>query len=111
MFIVASVLTRDHRADSPVEAERIVSLGGTITEAAGPDDKARVEGIIEVTRSFGNYQLKNYVRCEPDVSVYELLPEDELLVLATDGIFDVISPESAVRVLPHIWQLLFWLFS
>jgi serine/threonine protein phosphatase PrpC len=46
-----------------------------------------------VTRSFGDKEFKtvdkNYVTCEPDLTEYQLRAEDRLLLLATDGLWDV----------------------
>ena len=52
---------------------------------------SRVEGVLAVSRAFGDRRLKRYVTCEPDICEHVIQPEDEFLVLATDGLWDVVS--------------------
>jgi protein phosphatase 2C len=46
----------------------------------------------------GDYYLKPYVSAEPEVTAVERTEKDEFLVLASDGLWDVISNEAACRV-------------
>lgn len=46
----------------------------------------------------GDYYLKPYVTSEPEVTVTERTEEDEFLILASDGLWDVVSNEVACRM-------------
>lgn len=42
--------------------------------------------------------MKPYVSCEPEVTIIERTPGDDFLILASDGLWDVVSNETACRV-------------
>ncbi|KAK8358114.1 hypothetical protein V6Z12_A05G459100 [Gossypium hirsutum] len=69
---VAMPLSFDHKPDRPDELERV--------EAAG------------------DQYLKPFVICKPEVTVREVTNGDEFLILASDGLWDVVSNEVACRV-------------
>lgn len=95
----AFALTSDHTPARESERIRIESRGGEVTRnpRGGP---MRVNGMLAVSRSFGDVLLKPnaVVTSEPDVCVEPLSPADEWLIMATDGLFDVMSNQSAVDV-------------
>jgi hypothetical protein len=56
---------------------------------------------LAVSRSLGDAQFKEplpLVSCDPDVSVTLLRPGDTLLILASDGVWDVLSDQDAAEV-------------
>jgi protein phosphatase 1K len=65
-------LTTDHDPESIFEVERITTCGGRITwNPQSP--RPRVNGILEMTRSIGDVELKQYgVKAEPDVQQLEV---------------------------------------
>ena len=68
------ILTTDHVADNTDEAERVLKSGGSITyqgRERGSDKMARVDGMLAVTRSIGDYAYKPYVISYPDVLVFK----------------------------------------
>lgn len=71
----------------------VQDLGGTIT----CDDIARVEGVLAVTRAFGNNAMKRIVQAEPELREHVLAATDEFLVIASDGVWDMVSNDRAVR--------------
>jgi len=82
----------DHRASDPREKERIVKDGGQVS-------KERVGGSLSVSRSLGDHMLKDRgVSCVPDVSCSEV-GIGEALVIASDGLWDVIDDAEAGRIL------------
>jgi len=87
---VAEVLTEDHRATRDSEAERVESLGGFIL-------MKRVQGVLIVSRAIGDCKYKEYVTAEPDIMEYKICREDEFLILASDGLWDVVSAQEAVN--------------
>ncbi|KAK6158380.1 hypothetical protein DH2020_005694 [Rehmannia glutinosa] len=49
-------------------------------------------------RSLGDHYLKPYVTSEPEVTVVRRSESDDFLIIATDGLFDVVSNEIACEV-------------
>lgn len=56
----------------------------------------RVNGVMAVSRSLGDNRLKNLLIASPEISEYVLQASDDFLLLATDGLWDVVSPQEAV---------------
>uniref|UniRef100_A0A3B5L5F6 protein-serine/threonine phosphatase n=1 Tax=Xiphophorus couchianus TaxID=32473 RepID=A0A3B5L5F6_9TELE len=88
--------TQDHKPCNPREKERIQNAGGSVMIQ-------RVNGSLAVSRALGDYDYKcvdgkgpteQLVSPEPEVCVLERASEgDEFVVLACDGIWDVMSNE------------------
>ena len=53
----------------------------------------RVFGILAVSRSFGDHSYKRFVTARPYISRTELSENAEFVVIACDGVFDVLSDE------------------
>jgi serine/threonine protein phosphatase PrpC len=96
----AVLLSHDHRADDPVEMKRIDKAGGFCL-------KGRVVGVLAVARSLGDFGLKKYVIAKPHTQTHTLIsksdPEEHasnhdqyFVVLACDGLWDVITVQEAV---------------
>ncbi|KAL8232111.1 hypothetical protein R6Q57_001889 [Mikania cordata] len=58
----------------------------------------RVGGVLAMSRAFGNRMLKQFVVAEPDIQEQELCEEFELLVLVSDGLWDVVPNDDAVSL-------------
>lgn len=88
--------TQDHKPGLITERERIVKAGGYVSAQ-------RVNGNLAVSRALGDYEYKNVegmgpceqiVSPEPEIFVRERDDSlDEFLVLACDGIWDVMTNE------------------
>ncbi|XVF68844.1 hypothetical protein PTKIN_Ptkin11bG0033600 [Pterospermum kingtungense] len=87
-------LSSDHKPDRPDELNRIEEAGGRVIYWDGP----RVLGVLAMSRAIGDNYLKPYVSCEPEVTVTDRTAEDECLILASDGLWDVVSNETACGV-------------
>lgn len=59
---------------------------------------ARVGGILAMSRAIGDRFLRPFVIAEPEVTFTRRGPEDELLVLASDGLWDVMSNDMVYKV-------------
>jgi len=99
---VALRLTIDHKPSSCIEdVERLATLSppGFIK-----DD--RVNGMIAVTRAIGDHNMKRvgYVRNDIHFSMIELTPTDDYLILACDGVWDVIEDQAAVDIVRNSIQ-------
>lgn len=61
----------------------------------------RVQGILATSRALGDYPLKDkgLLTCEPDVLSFHLddLSGAQFALLATDGLWDVVSNENAAE--------------
>ena len=95
---IAIPLTKDHKPMSWNENKRIKKLGGTITHDV--DDDPRISG-LSVSRAFGDTNANPYVTHCPEIYDYELKTKDrkildKFLILACDGVWDVLSNQDAV---------------
>jgi protein phosphatase 2C len=73
--------------------ERVAAAGGTVLNNSG----LRVMGILQCTRAIGDKDLQPYgVTPVPDVVSLPRTGREEFLVLATDGLWDVMSNEVGV---------------
>ncbi|XP_011002618.1 PREDICTED: protein phosphatase 2C 37 [Populus euphratica] len=91
---VAIPLSSDHKPDRPDEMLRIQEAGGRVIYWDGP----RVLGVLAMSRAIGDNYLKPYVIPEPDVTLTERTAEDEFLILASDGLWDVVPNDTACGV-------------
>jgi len=80
-------LSKDHKPGSPRETKRINDLGGRVIYSG----RWRVEGRLAVSRGIGDSMLKKYITPDPDICEYDICPDDSFLVVATDGIWDVLE--------------------
>ncbi|KAE8736469.1 putative protein phosphatase 2C 24 [Hibiscus syriacus] len=87
-------LSFDHKPDRPDELARIEAAGGRVIFVNG----ARVEGILAMSRAIGDKYLKPVVTSEPEITFTKREPEDECLILASDGLWDVLSSDMACEV-------------
>ncbi|CAG9312743.1 unnamed protein product [Blepharisma stoltei] len=78
-------LSYDHKGTDPGEIDRIVSNGGYLI-------RGRVAGQLAVTRALGDHHLKTSgVSYEPYVSRRVITPNELFLVMASDGLWDVVN--------------------
>jgi len=92
-------LTSDHLASTNEgERARVVAAGGSITaDAAG---KLRVQGLIQVTRSLGDAAVKPFgVTATPETCIMDVGPDEAYLIVASDGMWDALADERAVRLI------------
>jgi serine/threonine protein phosphatase PrpC len=84
-------LTHDHKADSPSEISRIESAGGFVL-------RNRVLGILAVARSLGDQGMKEFVVGRPFLSETVIMDDDEFIIVACDGLWDVMSDQECVSI-------------
>lgn len=99
-------LSEDHKPNMPSERARIIEAGGTVTkQEVGPIVQFRINGHLNLSRSVGDLEYKKNINLQPDeqmicstpeVQVVERTPGDEFIILACDGIWDVLSSEEVV---------------
>uniref|UniRef100_A0ACD6AEY8 Uncharacterized protein n=1 Tax=Avena sativa TaxID=4498 RepID=A0ACD6AEY8_AVESA len=98
MFIpifLAIPLSDDHKPNRKDEQMRIENAGGRVSYDGFT---WRVDGILAMSRAFGNRGLKKYVIAEPDIQEAEVNDDLEYLVLATDGLWDVVQNEDIISL-------------
>lgn len=86
-------LCEDHRPGRKDEMERIEAAGGLVVKARGT---YRVNGVLAVSRALGDAELKELVIAMPEVRCVELRGEEEFVIIASDGLWDVVSDEECV---------------
>ncbi|XP_034097338.1 protein phosphatase 1F [Drosophila albomicans] len=77
-------LVKPHKPESPDERRRIEISGSTVIHAQG---QWRVNGILNVARSIGDYSLEAVI-AEPDFVDVPLSEAHDFLVLGSDGLWD-----------------------
>ena len=90
----ARAMSDDHRPERKDEEARIRKLGGTLKHWG----RWRVEGVLAVSRAIGDVGLQPYITCEPEITEKALDTEDEFLVIATDGVWDVLENEDVAKL-------------
>jgi len=85
-------LTFDCRAERPDEVARVVQRGGFV-------NNKRVNGQLAVSRALGDADFKKppnpFVSSCPEITETRLQPGDEFLLIACDGLWDVMTSEEA----------------
>ena len=66
---------------------------------AGQIVNGRVNDKLSVSRALGDSNLAPFVSPLPDVFEHTISKYDEFMILASDGIWDVMTPEDAVRLI------------
>ena len=114
--LVGQALTTDHKPDTDAERARIEGAGGSVEYLTGSHYKPFIRGgdfvtrkaggdkpmQLQYSRAFGGKDLKPFgLSATPDVTQVVLQPQHRVLVLATDGLWDVCSPEDAVAIAMH----------
>ncbi|KAF8530487.1 protein serine/threonine phosphatase 2C [Hysterangium stoloniferum] len=88
-------LTYDHKGSDKQEAKRIMDAGGFVMNN-------RVNGVLAVTRSLGDSSMKDFVVGAPYTTETELREEDEFLVIACDGLWDVAEDQKVVDLVRNV---------
>ncbi len=83
----AIAMSEDHKPNRESERRRITQAGGTVVFMGC----WRVNGVLATSRGFGDRELKKVVSAEPEIRHRTLMEGDDYLVLASDGIWDVLS--------------------
>ena len=91
--------TVDHKPRS--EVDRIRSTpGGFVTG----DGSGRINEVLAVSRSLGDFYMAPWVTCEPHVYTKTLTKEDKYLILACDGIWDEVEDKDAITIVDPLVQ-------
>jgi protein phosphatase len=104
-------LTIDHKPDMPLELERIEANGGSLAWLHGHKPYIRGGDFfprqannehpkqLNYSRAFGGKDLKPFgLSAEPDINHFEITPDDKVLLLGSDGLWDVLPPKLACEI-------------
>ena len=92
-------MSKDHKPRSPAERYRILQAGGCIVDG-------RVNGDLALSRALGDFRHKNVqglppakqpVSADPEMRCVMRLRDDHFLLLACDGVWDVMSSTDAIN--------------
>jgi protein phosphatase 1L len=115
---LAVAVTEDHKPNRLDEKKRIERSGGLVLQIKGAwrvaaptnpmkkTTRREYQGLA-MTRSFGDIHFKQPTPlsiCEPDIQVVSLSDKDFFIVLATDGIFDILSNQEVVDLALKHWS-------
>ncbi|KAI9473701.1 MAG: hypothetical protein EXX96DRAFT_621335 [Benjaminiella poitrasii] len=85
-------ITQKHIPLNPSEISRIRAAGGYVSNAGLLNDE------LSVSRSFGYYHLIPVVNANPYISTINLAENDEFVIMASRGLWDRISYQTAVDI-------------
>ena len=83
-----AVLTTKHKPGNPQEYVRIRIAGGYV-------NNGKVDGVSDVSRAVGFFHLLPHIHASPDISVLKLTKTDEMLIIATNDLWNFIDYETA----------------
>lgn len=93
-------LTKDHKPIG-TEKDRIDRIEEGVVIKVG--DIWRVNGELAVSRAIGDKRLRPYVIPEPEVRRYEIPATSRFVVMATDGLWDVMSCNQVNEMVMHTY--------
>jgi serine/threonine protein phosphatase PrpC len=91
-------LSVDHKPNLPEEKKRIESLGGKIT-FDGSDWRIKT---LSLSRAFGDLDCYPYVTHLPNIYKYKIDPKDKFIIMACDGLWDVLSNLETVEFIRNL---------
>jgi len=104
-------LTRDHKPNDPLEKDRIEKLGGKVVWCGDTDKQGepilergiyRVNGNLALSRAVGDRSERPHVTADPEIIAIPVHDEDEFIILATDGLWDVLESSEAVDLIQKL---------
>jgi serine/threonine protein phosphatase PrpC len=102
--LTGEALTRDHKPNLKDERERIEKAGGRVVFDGYANHRvyaknARYPG-LNMSRCLGDLMGHADAGCsaEPEVSERPVTPEDHVLLVCSDGVWEFISPDEAVKL-------------
>ncbi|RDY14029.1 putative protein phosphatase 2C 75 [Mucuna pruriens] len=108
--LISIQLTTDLKPDLPREAERIRRCNGCVyalkeepeIQRVWMDNNENSHGLA-MSRAFGDFMLKDHgVIAIPDISYHPLTSRDQFIVLASDGVWDVLSNNEVASI---VWSV------
>lgn len=95
---IAVPLSKDHKPNAPEERKRIEELEGGADKIYYDGSDWRVVD-LSLSRALGDLEATPYVTPMPQVYRYRLHPEDKHIVLACDGVWDVMDNQEVIDLI------------
>jgi serine/threonine protein phosphatase PrpC len=92
-YNIAIQLTKDHKPNCMEERKRIEGLNGKIVFDG---DDWRVKD-LSLSRAFGDLDATPYVTHLPQIYKYKISNSDKFIILACDGLWDVMSNQEVIN--------------
>lgn len=92
---IARALTADHKPNRQDECARVEAAGGKVLHKGGSH---RVMGLLAMSRAIGDHFLRPFIVADPEVSCHLRQLDDEVLLIATDGLWDVFTNDDAMAL-------------
>ncbi len=99
--------SEDHKPSEYDEYRRIVSAGGYVTYSS--NDVPRVNGILSLSRAFGDFYLKSTnniypaydtpINAIPKITAIQKVSSLKYMVLVSDGVLDVLNSRSVIDII------------
>lgn len=107
--LIAHDLTVDQKPDTPAEMKRILARGGHVTPAGANGSPSRVwhnlRGLA-MARSIGDHAAATVgVIAEPEVTEYDIMDDDVCLIIASDGVWELLSSQQVADVVADVQDL------
>ena len=107
-------LSTDHKPDDHTEQMRIISKGGRVSPFRGPRGEpfgpARVWLLnddipgLAMSRSIGDLVASSVgVSQDPQILQHTLTPDDKMVIIGSDGLWEFMSNEEVMRVASGYW--------
>lgn len=114
-------LSQDHKPNLPTERERITRLGGKVYSNEAPKFHSSLTGSdypivyrvlpgrLAISRTFGDADAKldnlggipGVVVAEPDVKSFRISKKHDFILIASDGVYDVLSSSDVIKT---VWS-------
>ncbi|KAK4738221.1 hypothetical protein R3W88_001918 [Solanum pinnatisectum] len=91
----AKQITVDHEPQKEEEKEVVESKGGFVIKM--PGNVPRVDGQLAMTRAFGDAKVKDHITVEPSVTIEKIDNDTDCIILASDGLWKVMSNEKVAE--------------
>ena len=93
---IANQITLDHKPMTPLEKRRLMNLGARLGKEIWNDDSTPRIIDLSVSRAFGDKASKKYITCIPDMYTHQVTNNLKFIILACDGLWDVVDNQEAV---------------
>lgn len=88
-------VTQDHTPKVEKERRRIEEKFGVIENDRLLNKSMGID--LAMSRALGDFCFRPWLISDPDITYIQLTPEHEFLILASDGLWDVMSNEEAIQ--------------
>lgn len=97
----SKAITTDHKPDHPIERSRIQKMGGQVYKDS--ESVFRI-GDLSLSRAFGDGDNSPYISQRPDIYTLKINADIKYIVMACDGLWDVIESEDLGKIINKITQ-------